>query len=308
MRTLAVVNPASSNGRTARRWPQLRPLLEAAVGPVDEVFTTGPGEGETLAAKGLADGYEAIASVGGDGTHSEVTNGFFKNLSGGSAPGEGACFIPITSGTGGDFRKTFGVDPGPEAAIAHLAGGAPRSIDVGVYSYVDREGRPGRRFFLNILSLGLGGLVDEKVNTTSKALGGKTSFFLGSLRALMAYRNVNIRLTLDGGELLERRTVTTALANGRFFGGGMMIAPDADPADGLLDVVVIGDLSKGAMSMLSGKIYKGLHVKHPAVEVFRARHVRVESDDQALLDVDGEPLGRCPIDVTILPGALKVWV
>ena len=303
MKTLAVVNPASSNGRTARRWPQLKPRLEETVGPVDEVFTEQPGDGETLAARGLADGYEAIVSVGGDGTHSEVINGFFHQPT-----GDARCLIPITSGTGGDFRKTFGVSPGPEAAIAHLAEGGPRPLDVGEYSYVDRSGRPDRRYFLNILSLGLGGLVDEKVNTTSKALGGKASFFLGSFRALMAYRNVNIRLTLDGGETLERRTVTTALANGRFFGGGMMIAPDADPADGLLDVVIIGDLSKAAMSLLSSKIYKGLHVEHPAVEVHRARHVRVESDDEALLDVDGEPLGRCPIDVKVLPGALRVWV
>jgi len=151
-------------------------------------------------------------------------------------------------------------------------------------------------------------MVDEKVNTTSKALGGKASFFLGSLRALMAYRNVRIRLTLDNGEILERRTVTTALANGRFFGGGMMIAPDADPADGLLDVVIIGDLSKTEMARLSGKIYKGAHLAHPAVEVHLARRVRVESEDEALLDVDGEPLGRCPIDVKVLPSALKVWV
>ena len=107
---------------------------------------------------------------------------------------------------------------------------------------------------------------------------------------------------------MERRTVTTALANGRFFGGGMMIAPDADPSDGLLDVVVIGDLSKTAMSLLSGKIYKGLHVQHPKVEIHRARHIRVESDDVALLDVDGEPLGRCPIDVKVLPNALRLWV
>ena len=303
MKTLAVVNPASSNGRTARRWPQLKPLLEEAVGTVDEVFTAASGEGESLAAQGLEDGYQAIASVGGDGTHSEVVNGFF------SRPVDSeCCFIPITSGTGGDFRKSFGVEPGPDAAIEHLRGGGPRPIDVGEYSYIDRDGHPSRRYFLNILSLGLGGLVDEKVNNTSKALGGKASFFIGSFRALMAYRNVNIRLTLDGGETLERRTVTTALANGRFFGGGMMIAPDADPSDGLLDVVVIGDLSKAAMSILSGKIYKGLHVHHPAVEVHRASHVRVESDDVALLDVDGEPLGRCPIDVKVLPKALRVWV
>jgi diacylglycerol kinase (ATP) len=308
MKTLAVVNPASSNGRTARRWPQLEPLLEEAVGPVDAVFTAGPGEGELLAARGIAEGYEAIVSVGGDGTHSEVVNGFFQDSSGAVRAGEGCCFIPITSGTGGDFRKTFGVGPGPEAAIAHLREGGPRSIDVGAFSYVDREGRPDQRYFLNILSLGLGGLVDETVNNTSKALGGKASFFIGSFRALLAYRNVNVRLVLDDGAVLERRTVTTALANGRFFGGGMMIAPDADPADGLLDVVVIGDLSKAAMSVLSGKIYKGLHVEHPAVEVHRARHVRVESDDEALLDVDGEPLGRCPIDVKVLPGALRVWV
>jgi len=302
-KTLAVVNPASSNGRTAKRWPELRPLLEEVVGPVDEVFTTAPGEAETLTAQGIADGYEAIASVGGDGTHSEVVNGFFNK-----SHEVDCCFIPITSGTGGDFRKTFGVDKGPEAAIVHLGQGEPRRIDVGEYTFIDREGRPARRYFLNILSLGLGGMVDEKVNTTSKALGGKASFFIGSFRALMAYRNVRIRLTLDDGEVLERGTVTTALANGRFFGGGMMIAPDADPADGLLDVVIIGDLSKVAMTRLSGRIYKGEHVAHPAVEVHRARRVRVESEDEALLDVDGEPLGRCPIDVKVLPGALKIWI
>ncbi|MBM4372701.1 MAG: diacylglycerol kinase family lipid kinase [Deltaproteobacteria bacterium] len=303
MKTLAVVNPASSNGRTARRWPGIRTLLEEVTGPVDEVFTTGPGEGEALAARGLAEGYEAIVSVGGDGTHSEVVNGFFHH---GEATDR--CFIPITSGTGGDFRKTFGVDAGPEAAIAHLRRCEPRPLDVGEYAFIDRQGRPGRRRFLNILSLGMGGLVDEKVNSTSKAFGGKVSFFLGSLRAMLAYRNVRIRLTLDGGETLERTTVVTALANGRFFGGGMKIAPDADPRDGLLDVVILGDLSKTGMMGLSGAIYRGEHLSHPRVEVCRARRVVVESDDDALLDVDGEPLGRCPIDVTVLPAALRAWV
>lgn len=302
MKTFVVVNPASSNGRTLKRWPEVEQGLKARFGELEVAMTTAPGEGESLARAAGLRGASRVVSVGGDGTHSEVVNGLM------SLDGPRPVLVPITSGTGGDMRRTFGVEPGPLAALENLDSARVRRVDVGSYSFLDNSGRESRRYFLNILSLGLGGLVDQAVNSTSKALGGRVSFFWGSLRALVAYRNLEVELTLDSGASLQRRVMLVAVCNGRFFGGGMMIAPQADPGDSLFDVVILGDLSKPGLAGLSRSIYAGTHLSHPKVEHFRASRVQVSAPVPAFLDVDGEALGSTPISVELIPSGLELLI
>lgn len=304
-RPLAIVNPRSSNGKTGRHWPRLKEEIAQRIGTFDARLTQGPGDATLLTREGLRQGYDLILSVGGDGTHHEVVNGFFD----GTTPvAPQAALAVLTSGTGGDFRKTLGLASGPEAALPTLEGDHSRMLDVGRFTYIDLEGNPRSAYFLNILSFGIGGLVDHYVNTTTKAMGGKVSFVLGTLRAMLGYRSQPVRISLDGGAPFERGVHMCALANGRYFGGGMFVAPEAQPDDGLLDCVIMKDFNTLRFLAMSRYIYAGTHINHPNVECMRARTIEAWSLGQGpvLLDVDGEPKGALPIKVEVLHHALRL--
>ncbi len=303
-KTLVVVNPNSSNGKTGRVWPELSAAIEKQIGPFEHRFTSKQGEGEMLARKALEDGYEMVVSVGGDGTHSEVANGFFPN---GVPLRPDAVLAVVTSGTGGDLRRTLGMDKGPFAALDRLPGRTFRSHDVGRYTFVDAQGNRRTRVFINILSFGIGGLVDKLVNSSSKALGGKASFFIATMRALAAFDPPDVTVRLDDSEPRTARIHNVAVAIGRYFGGGMEVAPEAKPDDGLFDVVAFEGMSTLGFVSLGGSIYKGRHLGNPNVTLARARRVVATCErPDVLLDVDGEQPGRLPLEIDILPGALKI--
>ena len=302
-KAFAVVNPNSANGSTADDWDDIHAALREALGEIDFEFTKAVGDAAPIARNALKNGYDFIVCVGGDGTNNEIVNGFFDK---GRLVNHDATLGFICRGTGGDLRKTLDVPKELDAACRVLAHGDRRVIDVGRFSFVDSAGSPAERYFINITSFGIGGEVDDRVNRTSKALGGFVSFLWASLVSIAVYKNKNITLKVDDNDLGHRRIFNVAVANGRFFGGGMMVAPQADPADGLFDIVVMGDLSKLEIVTQMGKIYKGGHLKHPKVEVYRGKTVEALSDEIVLLDVDGEQPGRLPIKIEIVPKALGV--
>jgi YegS/Rv2252/BmrU family lipid kinase len=303
-RTVVVVNPSSAGGKTERRWPALRETILAAYGPFKEKFTRAPGDATALTREALRGGAELVVALGGDGTINEVVNGFYD----GTTPvAPAAAFGVLPAGTGGDFVKTLGTPRDLGAACASLKS-APRPIDLGRLTYVGADGKTAARHFINITSFGIAGLVDRYVNASSKALGGRLSFALATLKAGMVYKNAPVRLTLDGRAPKEGRIYNVAVANGRYFGGGMMVAPQAALDDGLFDVVTLGDFTLGDLLLHGLDIYAGTHVKLPKVTVERARRVEATPVDGAevLLDVDGEQPGRLPATLEILPGGLNV--
>lgn len=307
LRTFALVNPASANGRTGRRWPELAAHLRARVGDFEISFTEAPGQGSGIVRAALRAGAERIVSVGGDGTHNEVVNGFFE---GADAVAPEAELVVVPTGTGGDFRRTLGLPADAVQAIDQI-GERSAVVDVGHLRYTTHAGAEADRYFLNITSFGLGGLVDQVANSTTKAFGGRMSFLMAVGRATLRYKNQRVRMVLDGGAPITRTLVNGVIANARYFGGGMKIAPDADMADGLFDVVVVGDM--GVLEMAGGlsKIYKGNHLGLDKVECFRAATVHAEAadpDTQVLLDMDGEQPGRLPATFKIVPAALRIGV
>ncbi len=305
-KTFVVVNPNSANGKTGKAWPELEQALKEKLGSFEHALTTAQGHASVLASQALSNGFEMIVSLGGDGTHSEVVNGFFQPD--GTPVKKDAILGAMTSGTGGDFRKTFGVDKGPWAAMEKLGGSETRPIDAGRFSYVDHEGAEQVAFFLNILSFGMGGLVDHMVNKTTKALGGKTSFFIGTMRALRRFRQQTVTLSVDNGPEDTIKIHNVAVANGKYFGGGMMVAPEAEPDDGLFDIVSFEDMSTLAFMSLGTSIYKGTHLSHKKVTLRRGRKLVARSDDRSLLDVDGEQKGILPITIENLHHSLRLKV
>ncbi len=305
--TVVVVNPASANGRTGKRWPELAARLRARVDAFDVLFTEAPQQATSLTRAALEGGARRVVSVGGDGTHNEVVNGFFRA---GEAIAPEATLSIVPTGTGGDLRRTLGL-PNDALEAIDLVGQRPVTCDLGRLTYTAGDGSTAERLFVNIASFGVSGLVDKLVNTSSKALGGKASFLIGVGRAAIRYKNQRVRLTLDAGEPFERTLYNGVVANARFFGGGMKVAPDADPTDGLFDVVVMGDL--GTLDLARGlpKLYAGDHLGLPKIELHRARRVYaepVDPEDEVLIDMDGEQPGRLPATFDLLPGALRLCV
>ena len=305
MKTFFVVNPRSANGATGKRWGELAATIARTLSDFGVEFTKGPMDAMHITRTAIRNGYECIVAVGGDGTINEVTNGFFEH---GKAINPMAALGVLPRGTGGDFRKTFDWDLDSVAAIRRLATPDTRPLDVGLLEYVGHDGRPAQRYFANICSFGVSGKVDQEVNKTSKALGGTVSFMVGSLKALSGWRDRRVTVRFDDGPAERLEVTTLAVANGKYFGGGMKVAPDADVSDGIFDVTIWSGYGLSDFVIRSKGVYSGSHVGWKGTRQVRAKVVRAESDEEVLIDCDGEQPGKLPCTMTLLAGAIRLKV
>ncbi len=303
--TVVVVNPHSAGGKTEKRWPQLREIIHEAYGPFESKFTDAPGSATLLTREALKAGADLVVAMGGDGTINEVVNGFFDGT---RAVAPAASFGVLPAGTGGDFIKSLGTSKEVRTAAQQLKLATPRAIDVGRLTFVGHDGATQTRHFINIASFGISGVVDRYVNESSKTFGGTVSFAVATLKAGVKYKNATVRLVLDGGPAREGKIYNVAVANGRYFGGGMKVAPDASLDDGLFDVITMGDFGFADLLLRGLDIYSGKHVTNPKVTVHRARKVEATPEDgvEVLLDVDGEQPGRLPATFELIAGGLRV--
>src|SRR5215467_9038959 len=187
MTAFVVVNPRSGNGRTARHWSAISRALEASFPSFEFALTRCRGEATKLVRDALCEGHHEIIAIGGDGTINEAVNGFF-GPSGPSSPD--AVFGFLTSGTGGDFRKTFGIDADIATGLSRLFTARTRAVDVGRVSCVGPGGTRVVRHFINIGSFGLSGVIVDSVNRArlAKLFGGSFSFGFHSAVAMLFYR------------------------------------------------------------------------------------------------------------------------
>jgi YegS/Rv2252/BmrU family lipid kinase len=298
-----IVNPSSGGGRTGREWPRIRKIAEDRLGPFTADLTTGPGDAIRLTREHLLKGADVVVCVGGDGTLNEVINGFMDE---GGPVRENALLGFVPNGTGCDFIKSVPIPKGIERSIDTIARGENRTIDLGRIQYSDHSNRTCVRYFHNVASFGLGGEVDERTNRTTKAFGPFLSFMISTLLSLLLYGKKQIRFRLDGGKEKDVTAWNIAVANGRFHGGGMLVAPGASVNDGLFHVTVIGDLSLAEALYHLPELYNGRIADVKNVSTFTCRRAEAFSDERVLLDVDGEQMGCLPAVIDILPGALRI--
>ena len=213
--------------------------------------------------------------------------------------------IPI--GTGMDFGRTYGIPTGFDDAVRVALTGRPRTIDAGLVRYRTWGGDSAERWFANVGSVGMSGAVAQRANGMSKALGGKATFFYALTRVFLEWENTEVTVRLDDTER-RGRMHDVIVANGVWHGGGMMLAPDARPDDGLFDVVLIGDVGKVDFLTTAPKIYRGKHVHHPKVEVLRSLQVEVDASEHLPIEVEGEQVGTTPAAFEVVPGALRLRV
>ncbi len=302
-----IANPASAGGGTGRRWPAVAAGLRAAGLDFDVAMTAARGQAAEISGRAVAEGRGMVVAAGGDGTVNEVANGFFNA---GEPVATGRTVLGVLPmGTGGDFRRTLGIPTEPEAAAAVLAARRSRRLDAGRVTYQAHGGGHEVRHFVNIADAGIGGEVVARVNRGPRLVSGDITFNVAALRAILRWRNRPLRVDVDGDvrELVAQQVI---VANCQYFGSGMWAAPTAIPDDGLLDIVVVGDL--GLLENLRGmsEIRAGRHLEpgHPKISHRRGRRVEVSSSSSVLIDVDGEQPGRLPALFEVQPGAIDVVV
>lgn len=285
--------------------------IERRLGPIEVAMTSRQGHAIELAREGALAGHPLVVAVGGDGTFHEVVNGLMSAKAGSYGTKADEVRVGLVGqGTGGDFRKTLGIEHRLDKYLDALASGRERALDVGKFTGGGKSGH----YFVNILSAGMGGLVDRYVADTPRFLGGKAAYFGATVRALVSARvgNLVCTVTHDGKTEEKRiRTFMIAICNGRFFGGGMKVAPHAAIDDGAFDVVALGATTKLAFATTSSSIYSGAHLRQEGTVFFRAQKITLDlanedARDVFLLDVDGEPMGGLPLTVEVVPKALTL--
>ena len=301
-KTIVIANPMARHGFIGENWPELSARIREALGPVELQLTASRGDGLRLGKEAVARGVRTVISFGGDGTHSEIVDGIMQ-----SELNREVTMGILHAGTGGDFRRMI---PGAEeldsgCTVIREKPAVP--IDIGWVRYVHDEGHGEERYFLNITSMGMGGLVDRHVAASKSKSSGKAKYFKAVLKANMQYDPARIRLSIDGKDEGEHDISNICVCNGRWAGGSMLFAPEARVADGMFDIILIRATSTLRGLPVMYGLYKGTHVRSPLVTSYRGRHVEVEIlENTAWMDIDGEAPGVGPAEFRIRERALRV--
>jgi len=323
-RPVVIVNPRSGGGLGDREWMRAAAAITDGLGPFDVRFTEERGHARRIAAEEAAR-RALIVAFGGDGTISEVADGMLAASAdpdgrvaatdAGRPPAGGAARRPpaalgiIPHGTGGDFRRALDLPRDVAAAALRVRASAGRRIDAGRATFAAPDGSTAIRHFVNVASFGMSSDIAGRANHASKRLGARVAFLSATLKSLLGYDNIDVAMSLDGGEQRRMRLLLGAVGNGRCFGGGMRICPDAVLDDGVFDVVAVGALGRLAVIAKLPRLYAGTHVTLPEVEVARARTIEARPVDPGAripVELDGETPGFLPARFDVLPGALHI--
>jgi YegS/Rv2252/BmrU family lipid kinase len=294
-----LVNPASANGSTGRRWPELARRAAARGLTGEALLSERPGHLSELAREAVAGGATSLVVVGGDGTVHEVVDGLASTGAGGDVE---LGVVPL--GTGRDFARSLRIPKRLDDALDVVRDGRLRTVDIGRATYMRGDGE-AHAHFANFAGAGISGAIADRANRTTKAFGGRLSFIWATLAVFSRWQPTEMTVEIDG----DRRQVLLleALAmNGDYTAGGMWVAPEASLEDGTFDVVLIGNFSKAEFTTTFPKIYRGTHVSHAKVEIVRARELRVDAPTPLPIVLDGEQPGTTPVRFELLPGALRV--
>jgi YegS/Rv2252/BmrU family lipid kinase len=290
---VAIVNPRAGKGGPAYL-PQ----------GVEILRTEASGHATALAREALKRGVKTIIAVGGDGTINEIVNGFFEDEQ--PIPTDAAIAV-IPHGTGSDFSRILNLPLDRKLAATVIPNGQKRLIDVMKVRYIARNETKAVRYAINVTSFGMGGEVADRVNRSMKPFGAFFAFLSATLQTALTFSGRSVALHLDDLKTMNARITNVAAGNGQYHGAGMWICPGALIDDGLLDVTVVRHLRLHQLIRNIPVLYNGGIYSHPKVESYRVKNLRAESAEKVLLEIDGEPLGRLPVEISIVPNAIRVF-
>lgn len=307
MRTAVIVNPTARKGRALARWPSIEAELARRLGgPIDPLFTRAPGHATELAREALAGGARRLVAVGGDGTVNETLNGLL-DPDGRLVEGD-AVLCPVPAGTANELSRALGHLARPDLAYDAVASPRSRAIDLMRVRCTGLDGRPVDRFGYLIVAIGAAATVSHRTSRSRwLKRTGEIAYLLMAPAVILGYRHRAMSVEIDGVPGGTRPLFTAMVGNTENGGGGMKLLPGARFDDGVLDLLEMGDASR--LEILFGlmpKLYSGAHVRHPKVRTARGTSFRFDSPVETLVDLDGETVGRLPLEVTVLPQAFRV--
>jgi len=304
LKTRVIVNPESNQGRTRKRWKEIKEHLKLFLKDYKYDFTEKPLQAIDLTREAIKGGSELIIGVGGDGTMNEIANGFFEDR---RLINPETTLGIVPSGTGCDLTRSLNIPARWKDAFKVITEAPTLPIDVGKVTFQNHAGRTEERYFLNVADFGIGGEVIKKMN--QERLERKASSYIKCLVSTMIhYKSKKVRIRIEGREIPEDDYLTVAVANGRIFGKGMKVAPHARLNDGLFDIILVKGMKFFEFCRHGWKLFNGTHLSHPKISEWRGRMIEAvpgETED-VLLELDGEQLGKLPGRFEIIPGRFPV--
>ena len=294
----AIVNPAAGGGRSAKlAGPALAKLREKGL-KVDVVASTGPGHAVELAREAYEQGYRNFIAVGGDGTAHEILNGVYERAHGKDRIALG--FLPL--GTGNSFLRDFTTD-GANASLEAMIGGRKRAVDLNRLTH-----SKGKIYSFNLLSVGFTADVGSLTNRYFKPFG-YLGYLLGVFVRVVQLRRRAFRLRCDDDkDWNETRCLFLSFNNSKFTGGTMLIAPQADPTDGLIEFVRWGPIGRIGLLRMLPKLYDGTHIAHPLAERRAVRRVEFETKVPVDVMIDGEIAALECVSLEVIPSAVDIYI
>lgn len=311
-KTCVVVNPFSGAGKMAKRWPDIEQKLKKSIGDFQTFFTEYPHHATTISRVALADGFNRIIVVGGDGTLSHVINGFFSEDGHKTPLNPDAVLGIIGVGTGCDTARSINIGDNIDKQIETIKTGVPTAIDLGRVEVTLDDGSSSVALFVNMCSFGISAEIVESVNKFGfgKALSGRFAYLVGALRSLLSNKNRPIKLKINDGVEFTETVALVGVANGSFCGGGVHLAPMANMTDGELDAIMIGDVGLSDLLFYMRRLFKGRHMSHPKIthQTLAKLSAHTCDDHEKLMPVeaDGEFIGYLPCHMDVSPRAILV--
>ena len=290
MRTMVIANPASAGGRLKKRIPEIQKVLKESGINYSFFVSQYSGYAEELARKAKSDGFQVVVACGGDGTVHEIVNGII---------GTGIILGIIPVGTGVDLARNLDIERDITKAIGDMSRGGLKSVDVVRVN--------GDKYYMGVGGIGFDSEVNKWVNERLWFVKGRFVYAAASLARIPGFKYKSVRIRFDNGSF-DGEILLAAFGNSRCYGGGMYITPNAEMDDGLLDICLVGRVSKSKLLYVFPKVFRGSHTKISDVSVYRSRQLSVESDTPLDLYGDGEFICRTPFSLEVIPKALNVIV
>jgi diacylglycerol kinase (ATP) len=305
LKTQVIVNPESNKGRTRKKWTQIKEALYAFLKEFKYVFTEKPSQATEISRAAIREGSELIVGVGGDGTINEIANGFFD---GNLLINPNTVMGIVPSGTGCDFTRSLHIPTNLKNALQVITQAPSPTIDIGRAIFQTHLGSFAERYFLNVADFGFGGEVIDRMNQ-NRAKRKAASYLKSTLATFFHYKNKQIKLKIDGEEIPKGEYLIGAISNGRIFGKGMKIAPNAQLDDGLFDIILVKGMKVMEFLRNVWRIYAGIHLSHPKIVFIQGKKIEAipeDPDEVILIEIDGEQVGKLPATFEIVPKSISV--
>ncbi len=301
---IAVINPASAGGKTAKIWPKKSKYFKKEFKNFNEIYTKEPGDAIEIARKAVEANYDCIMSVGGDGTVNEIINGMLTA----KEEGRKTKLLIYPLGTGSDLSRALKLPNDIEDFIVLMKREKIRKIKVVEAEYSNYQKEREKRYFINIADCGMGAEVAKKLNESKKTIDGSLSYLLKIFQTLFNYQNKEMKIEADDKLLYQGKINSAIVAHGNYFGGGIRIAPEADLFSDKLNLILLKDFSKIGIIINLIKAYKGTHLKHSLVKSYQVEKVMVSAVERVELELDGESLGICNAEFKISKKEVSILI